>query len=162
MKKGSERPEAGKMGKQRSDANSSFLWLFSLLFCFLFSFPVFAAERAVRDPFQAKVSAPAPKTAQAVPEAPLNVVLEGISLGPNGAFAVIGGEIYYEGEEKGGIKVTQIRKREVDILMNGVPQVLQMVVQEKTMSPAKESVEPAAEETKPAEAVNCDPMKGCV
>ena len=51
--------------------------------------------------------------------------LEGMGLGGGKAFAVINGKVYQEGEEKEGIRVIHIRKKEVDILINGIPETLQ-------------------------------------
>lgn len=53
--------------------------------------------------------------------------LDGIGLGAGKAFAVINGKIYLEGEEKEGIRVTHVRKKEVDILINGFPETLQLI-----------------------------------
>ena len=53
--------------------------------------------------------------------------LDGIGLGSEKAFAVINGKIYQLGEEKEGIQVTHIRKKEVDILINGAPETLELI-----------------------------------
>ena len=53
--------------------------------------------------------------------------LDGIGLGSEKAFAVINSKIYQLGEEKEGIQVTHIRKKEVDILIDGSPETLQLI-----------------------------------
>ncbi len=78
------------------------------------------AQEEVRDPFEvapeteAAVSAP---VAAAGPE--IKVELQGIGFGSKDAYAVIGGDVYYIGDEKNGIKLLEVRRREVDILANG-------------------------------------------
>ncbi|MFH1800188.1 MAG: hypothetical protein ABH891_05010 [Candidatus Omnitrophota bacterium] len=80
------------------------------------------AQGEIRDPF-----AIAPETEAAVIAGPVAsaarpevaVVLEGIGFGSKDAYAVIGGDIYYIGDELNGIKLLEVRRREVDILVNG-------------------------------------------
>lgn len=100
-----------------------------LLFC-VSHFSVFSAEEEVRDVFQSTIQAPEMPTA--IVEQVVNARLEGISIGSKGAFAIINGQLYREGEEKQGIKVTKIRKREVDIIVNGIASTLRMVVGQGT------------------------------
>lgn len=106
-----------------------FFFLTSLTLCLLLliSDRAFSAKETVRDPFRSSVSAQAPARQGSTAQGSINVSLEGISIGPKGALAVINGEIYREGEQKGGIKVAQIRKKEVDIIISGVPNTLRMV-----------------------------------
>ena len=47
------------------------------------------------------------------------VVLQGIGFGSKDGYAVIGNDIYYIGTELNGIKLLEVRRREVDILVNG-------------------------------------------
>jgi hypothetical protein len=79
-----------------------------------------AAQEEVRDPF-----AIAPETEAAVLTPPVSavptvtVVLQGIGFGSKDAYAIMGGDVYYIGDEKNGIKLLEVRRREVDILVNG-------------------------------------------
>ena len=98
-------------------------WLLFVIMT-LFSSKLFGEESKVRDPFQTNVSQPPVSPHPQVNEA---ANLEGISIGSAGAFTVINGEVYHEGESKSGIKVTKIRKKEVDIVINDVSQTLQMI-----------------------------------
>ena len=45
--------------------------------------------------------------------------LQGIGFGSKDAYAVIGGDIFYVGDTKKGIKLLEVRRREVDINENG-------------------------------------------
>ena len=76
-------------------------------------------EQPVRDVFQSELrpfeTPLAPSRDQPVE---IQTILEGISISPRGARTVINGEVYKEGEDKKGIKIIQIRKKEVDILIN--------------------------------------------
>lgn len=85
----------------------------------------------VRDPFRSKLAAQSESASplQGPPSAG-SAELQGISIGPTGSFAVVSGEVYREGEEKGAVKVTQIRKKEVDIVVSGVPKTLRMIPDE--------------------------------
>ena len=80
------------------------------------------AQQEIRDPF-AKAPVPEAETSRAVvaqavaPE--IKVELQGIGFGSKEAYAVIGGEVFYEGDEKKGIKLVEVRRREVDILVSG-------------------------------------------
>ena len=80
-------------------------------------------EEVARDVFESNITALDVPVSTAQPVA-INVHFEGISIGPAGAAALINGIVYHKGEQKAGIKVIQIRKREVDILINGVPRTL--------------------------------------
>lgn len=81
-----------------------------------------AAQQEVRDPFaidpeiEAATAAP---LVQAPTGPPIMVDLEGLGFGNEDAYAVIGGEVYYKGDEKKGIKLLEVRRREVDVLVNG-------------------------------------------
>ena len=72
-------------------------------------------------------SLPAPGSSNLKDFKEVSARLDGVGLGPGKAFAVINGKIYREGEEKEGIQVTHIRKKEVDILINGTPETLQLI-----------------------------------
>ena len=80
------------------------------------------AQEEIRDPF-----AIAPETEAAVIASPVSsatrpevaVVLQGIGFGSKDAYAIIGDDIYYIGDELNGIKLLEVRRREVDILVNG-------------------------------------------
>lgn len=76
--------------------------------------------RVTRDPFQTNIPGQAP-TAPVAGTTEVEVVtnLQGIGMGKRGALAIINGQIYREGEYKGGIEVIKIRKKAVDILING-------------------------------------------
>ncbi len=58
--------------------------------------------------------------------------LEAVSIGPDKAAAVINGEVYTENEEKEGIKVVQIRRKEVDVILNGIQQTLTLLEKDPT------------------------------
>lgn len=60
-------------------------------------------------------------------EKQMSARLDGIGLGAGRAFAVVNGRVYQEGEEKEGIRVTKIRKREADILINGRAETLELI-----------------------------------
>jgi hypothetical protein len=83
------------------------------------------AQEEIRDPFKiaAETEAAVATTAAAAsastrPE--IAIVLQGIGFGSkNEGYAVIGDDIYYKGEEINGIKLLEVRRREVDILVNG-------------------------------------------
>ena len=104
---------------------------YGFIFCWLAFTPsiLFSANEEMRDPFQASVSAPRASSSVSIaqPARMGTVTLEGISIGPKGAFAVISGEVYLEGEEKNGVKVVKIHKKKVDILNNGIPEALRIV-----------------------------------
>jgi|GEM_PF-1936381 len=81
------------------------------------------AQGEVRDPFaiaaetEAAVTTAAPVAATR-PE--VVVVLQGIGFGSDDdGYAIIGDDIYYIGDEINGIKLLEVRRREVDILVNG-------------------------------------------
>ena len=77
------------------------------------------AQQEVRDPFAVDPEAEAPAIASVAAGSELAVVLQGIGFGSKDAYAVIGGEVFYTGDEKKGIKLLEVRKREVDILVSG-------------------------------------------
>ena len=76
------------------------------------------AQQEVRDPFAVAPEAETPLAPGMVgPE--IAVTLQGMGFGSKEAYAVIGGEVVYEGDEKKGIKLLEVRRHEVDILLNG-------------------------------------------
>jgi len=82
------------------------------------------AQQEVRDPFAAaqppEVVAPAGGAAGTSEEAATPIpVLQGIGFGSKDAYAVFDGEVFYNGDEKKGVKLFEVRRREVDILVNG-------------------------------------------
>ena len=86
---------------------------------------VVAAQQEVRDPFATTsdtvVSANAPAVS-AQPAGPaIKVELQGIGFGSKDAYAIFGGEVFFTGDEKNGIKLVEVRRREVDIIVNGGP-----------------------------------------
>lgn len=56
-----------------------------------------------------------------------NIKLEGIAMGAAGSYAVINGNLYKAGEEKDGVKVEKIRKKEVDVLIGGKRRTLKLL-----------------------------------
>ncbi len=89
------------------------------------------AQEEVRDPFQSQLKSKteveevAPKTEQST-----KVTLQGVGFGSKDAYAIINDDIYYPTEEKNGIKLLAVRKREADVLVNGAMQTLQLVDKE--------------------------------
>jgi hypothetical protein len=82
------------------------------------------SQEEIRDPFaitaETKAAVTAAPADAAAAEAPVvAVVLEGIGFGVKDAYALIGGDVYYLGDEKNGIKLVEVRRREVDVLVNG-------------------------------------------
>jgi len=82
------------------------------------------SQEEVRDPFgMGKVleaEPPPPPVEVAKEDVPqVKVDLEGIGLGSKGAYAIIGGDVFYKGDTKNGIKLVEVRRQEVDILVNG-------------------------------------------
>jgi len=76
-------------------------------------------QEEVRDPF-AMVLPSAPAAAAPTSAAPeIKAELQGIGFGSKDAYAVIGGDVFYIGDDKNGIKLLEVRKGEVDILVNG-------------------------------------------
>jgi len=80
---------------------------------------IVAAQREVRDPFAAPDFSNAPVVSTPVAGPAIAAELQGIGVGSKEAYAVIGGEVFYKGDEKKGIKLLEVRKREVDIQVNG-------------------------------------------
>lgn len=92
--------------------------------------PNLAEEKDLRDPFQTDLPA------QEVGPAPIGVVgvdvlLQGIARGADSFYAILNGEVYYEGEEREGIKLLEVRKGEADILINGNIRTLKMLPEEE-------------------------------
>lgn len=77
------------------------------------------AQQEIRDPFGVPVTAPVnvPVVSADIPQ--IKAELQGIGFGSKDAYAVIGGDIFYIGEEKRGMKLLEVRRHEVDILING-------------------------------------------
>ena len=147
-----------------------FIIAFVFTFSFLSHLYVFGEEqKSARDPFQNSLAAQNPISTSTTSVASVTAQLQGLSMGPQGSFAVINGEVYREEEEKAGIKVVKIRKKEVDILMNSAPITLQMFSEgevthfkEKEV-PKPDSQKPESEQSSEAQnEVPCDPVKGCV
>ena len=114
------------------------------------------AQEEVRDPFSmtSDVSTIAPGGALVVPT--IKVELQGIGFGSKDAYAVIGGEVFYKGDEKMGIKLLEVRRREVDILVNGGKTTVplfpnQDLKKAKDRAKAKGAIKNASE-AKPSEA----------
>ena len=81
-------------------------------------------QQDVRDPFAMPLLPPCVEPPKPVPAVEVNVPeikveLQGIGFGSKDAYAVIGGDVFYNGDEKNGIKLLEVRRREVDILVNG-------------------------------------------
>jgi hypothetical protein len=88
-------------------------------------------QQEVRDPFAMAPlppEAPKPKPApEASPKDATNVgELQGIGFGSKAAYAVIGNEIFYVGDTKNGIKLLEVRRREVDISVDGEKSTLHL------------------------------------
>ena len=96
----------------------------------VFGFAEEAFDESVEDVFAPVIQEAPVSNTQTYIAPTATAQLEGIGLGVEKSFAVINGLIYYEGEEKQGIKVTQIHKREVDILINGAPEKIGMIQRE--------------------------------
>jgi hypothetical protein len=78
------------------------------------------AQQEVRDPFavgefEEIAGAPDVNPEQATPIPPL----EGIGFGSVDGYAVMGGTVYLKGDVKNGIKLLEVRRREVDIIVDG-------------------------------------------
>mgnify|MGYP001231120539 CR=1 FL=1 len=82
---------------------------------------VVAAQQEIQDPFATSLGANVAKA----PVQPVGnvdkLVLQGIGFGSKDAYAIFGGEVYFKGDEKNGIKLVEVRRREVDIIVNGGP-----------------------------------------
>jgi len=137
--------------------------VFCLLFLILiFLVPnVFGEEKgATRDPFQSKLPVVAAKSDQTTgPSKPVLANLEGLSVGPKGAIAIIGGEVYKEGEEKKGIKVVKIRRQEADIIINGMANTLRMMPPGETDGVAQRK---APSVSVPNKKEGCGPLGDCL
>jgi hypothetical protein len=81
--------------------------------------PTVKNEPPVRDVFQSELR-PIETPVGVASGQPVEIQtnLEGLSMGMRGSRAVINGTVYKAGEEKLGIKVLEVRKKEVDILIN--------------------------------------------
>ena len=85
-------------------------------------------EQPVRNVFQSGIAPVETPVAPSGQPVEIQTNLEGLSMGARGSRAVINGEVYKEGEDKLGIKVLQIRKKEVDILINqSIKRTLSMI-----------------------------------
>ena len=83
-----------------------------ILFAFLFAGPAFAKDEEVVDPFEPAVVQPTGEIQTVHPE----LDLQGIGIGPDKAYAIINGEVFSQGEERDGLKIVKINKKDVDIL----------------------------------------------
>lgn len=119
-----------------------------LAFFFLLKTPlfIFADEEPKRDIFKSNIPRPVAGAQQTAGQA-IAVNLQGISIGAKNSFAVVNGLVLHEGEEKSGIKVVKIRRREVDIEISGVPRTLEMVVHEGMSGKGPKPETPASAET---------------
>lgn len=106
-----------------------FLWQMPWLLL-IFSLPSLYGDDEVADVFEPTIKAAGPANSSG-PLAPTTANLGGIGLGSKKASAVINNQVYHEGETKDGIQVTQIRKQEVDILINGLPSTIRMIHEEE-------------------------------
>ena len=80
------------------------------------------AQQEIRDPFAMapeEIPEVVPEAASQEVAAEKKVVLQGIGLGRKGSYAVMEGEVFIKGDEKSGIKLLEVRKGEVDIVVNG-------------------------------------------
>ncbi|HOW87843.1 MAG TPA: hypothetical protein P5561_05215 [Candidatus Omnitrophota bacterium] len=78
------------------------------------------AQQEIRDPFATPSGQNVPAVAAVSADMPeIKVDLQGIGFGSKEAYALIGGDIFHIGEEKRGIKLLEVRRHEVDILVNG-------------------------------------------
>jgi hypothetical protein len=113
--------------------------------------PAAPPEKPVRDVFQSELR-PLETQTSASPDQPVEIQtnLEGLSMAARGSRAVINGEVYKEGEEKLGIKVLEIRKKEVDILINqSIQRTLSMLpgeTKDVPFSPEEPSLNPLGED----------------
>jgi len=98
------------------------------------------AQEEVRDPFAVAPETEAAVSAPVVTGPEVTVVLQGIGFGSKDAYAVIGGDVYYIGDEKNGIKLLEVRRREVDILVNGGKMTVPLFPDE-SLKKAKERAE---------------------
>jgi len=85
-----------------------------------------ATQEEIRDPFEVLFSQSASQEISGnLPNAPeVKIELQGIGFGSKDAYAVINGNIFRVGEEKDGIKLLEVRRHEVDILVDGVATAL--------------------------------------
>ena len=83
---------------------------------------VVAAQQEIRDPFATSLGDAHVSKASVQPVGNADkLVLQGIGFGSKDAYAIFGGEVYFKGDEKNGIKLVEVRRREVDIIVNGGP-----------------------------------------
>lgn len=74
----------------------------------------------------------------------ITAVLQGIGSGQEDAYAIISGDIYYLGEEKNGIKLLEVHKGWVDVLLNGISSKLQLYPEEDLKKARRGRVKRAA------------------
>ena len=111
-------------------------------------------EQPVRDVFQSGITPAETQVAPSGQPVEIQTNLEGLSIGARGSRVVINGEVYKEGEDKMGIKILQIRKKEVDILINqSIKRTLSMIPGETRDMPVlpEEASPPATEEGEKAD-----------
>ena len=97
--------------------------------------PILAEGEALQDAFapslQPAADAATPGTVMGL--STVEVSLEGISLGENKGVVVINGEIYKTGESKNGIEVVQIRRKDADIMINGLLRTVKLREEDPSM-----------------------------
>ena len=91
-----------------------------------------AVQEPERDPFAVPFDGRqmAGQTDSEMPVA-VDLKFEGVGIGPGDAFAVLNGDVYYEGEEKNRIKVVKVRKQEVELLVDGMPRTMKVAPEEE-------------------------------
>jgi hypothetical protein len=99
-----------------------------------------ASPEAARDPFASDFETDIPAEGVVANMPAVEVKLEGVGISHDSAYAVINGDLILEGESKGGISVVNVRKQEVDIIANGMPQTLKLAPEDevKRMQQRKE------------------------
>lgn len=107
------------------------------------------AQEQVRDPFEINFDMQAPVTPNLVESnAPqIQATLQGIGSGEGDAYAIITGDVYYLGEEKKGIKLLEVHRGKVDVLINGVPEQLRLYPEEDLKRALKGRVKRSPPET---------------
>lgn len=68
--------------------------------------------------FQSKVQTPVKKVERA------GFQVQGVGRGPRGAYVIIDGQAYAEGETRNNLTVVKINETSVDILSDGIPEAL--------------------------------------
>jgi hypothetical protein len=93
------------------------------------------AQQEVQDPFAKRYASPGvkgkPQEKDKAAPPVVDVALQGVGLGEKTSYAIIGDSVYYEGEEKNGVKLLEVRRGEVDISANGEKRVLSLFPEEE-------------------------------